>query len=98
MFEYAALVDAPVQRFTGIVTGPDPLDEVVQAEPVPSRVAATAPTEMPIATAIVPAEPQAPPPSPPPSASSPFVPALVAVAAAGVTAMWWLRRGGHDRS
>lgn len=27
MFEYAALVDAPVQRFTGIVTRPDP-DEV----------------------------------------------------------------------
>lgn len=28
MFEYAALVDAPIQRFTGIVTGADPDQEL----------------------------------------------------------------------
>jgi hypothetical protein len=33
MFEYTALVDAPVQRFTGIVTGADPLDELAPMPP-----------------------------------------------------------------
>ena len=36
MFEYTTLVEAPVQRFTAIVTGPDPLDEMVVSVQTPS--------------------------------------------------------------
>ena len=137
MFEYTALVDAPVQRFTGIVTGAEPLDEqampevqvpaapilvpvsetpvmlvAVQLEPAapqqePSEPAATRPAPAAYAPrAGRPPVPRAEPPrifvpraqpapAPPPGPS--IVPALVGIAAAGITAFLWLRRDGHGR-
>ena len=133
MFEYTALVDAPVQRFTGIVTGAEPDDEsitvVVRAAAVPMGVVVTEaplllvavepepvepelvepkvvepqlvePASLP-ATPVAPVQPVvrrtfAPRPDRPPSASGSLVPALLAIAAAGATAMWWLRRDSHD--
>jgi hypothetical protein len=168
MFEYAALVDAPVQRFTGIVTGPDPDEEIVlpiaaaaaattpaiaapgvlsaeatpnepaasleslaAAEPVDSVEPVDAAEPVGSAERVVAPEPahdvQRPPPTEPlraiqppaferrpferapverrpafapssvPSASPNVLPALVGVAVAGITAMWWLRRESHDR-
>ena len=128
MFEYTALVDAPVQRFTSIVTGPDPDDEpVTQAtRMVPLAVAAPdvpvtliavvpkadpemielAPAAVPVAAprppvTVAPIAPAARPPvrfvPTTPSREPSLVPALLAVAAAGITAMWWLRRDSHDR-
>lgn len=126
MFEYTALVDAPVQRFTGIVTGQDldaelvsvqvvtprppvalPLVEapvlLIAMEPVsePQLDLEPAPIALPTpsANASVPARPATRTfvPRPEPSAPPPLVPALIAVAAAGITAMWWLRRDSDDR-
>ena len=124
MFEYTALVDAPVQRFTSIVTGPNEDDEAVTvavlapAAPVviptsvaPAMLVPVAPDldvpEPVLASPIVP-EPAVPaqlapsPVMPAPAVpghrpSSSFRPALVALVAAGVTAMWWLRRDSHHR-
>ena len=49
MFEYAALVDAPVQRFTGIVTGSDPDSELVTVSVVtPMSPVAVAVVEAPV--------------------------------------------------
>ena len=128
MFEYTALVDAPVQRFTGIVTGAEPDDEsitvVVQSAAVPMGVVVTEaplvlvavepepiepelvepklaePAPLP-ASPVAPVEPVvrrafAPRPDRQPSASGSLVPALLAIAAAGATAMWWLRRDSDD--
>jgi hypothetical protein len=152
MFEYTALVDAPVQRFTGIVTGAEPLDEqitlrvevpaarilvpvaetpvmlvAVEPEPFASEPAPIelAPIERePIEPAATPAGPTAPGPtapvptalpvrtSPPraqparlfvpraepvPALAPSIVPALIGIAAAGITAFWWLRRDAHSR-
>jgi hypothetical protein len=171
MFEYAALVDAPVQRFTGIVTGSEPddappvgvpkdeapvlaaavvadapaaphapgaLERHVPERDVPERDVPERPalTARPMRAPIAPPAPEpvilrsAAPAMPAPERQTPhepaahepaahepaahqpagrepaaresaprlpFVPALVAIAAAGVTAMWWLRRDGHDR-
>lgn len=130
MFEYTELVDAPVQRFTGIVTGQDPdagpptvpvdtpippvgvampdalamlvvvaQEPVEQVEPV-EQLEVAAPTEpetaRPGALAAVRMRPAMRPLAPPTPAPS-LVPALLAIAAAGLTAMWWLRRDSHDR-
>ncbi|HEX2626731.1 MAG TPA: hypothetical protein VHL56_07470 [Candidatus Limnocylindrales bacterium] len=127
MFEYTALVDAPVKRFTSIVTDPEP-----EESPVVVAVVTTIP---PVAVPVVeapalimavepePAEREAEPivaaairgpvanptplaaPAPRPRTSAAldptsrpsFLPALIGIAAAGVTAMWWLRRDSHDR-
>ena len=128
MFEYTALVDAPVQRFTGIVTGAEPDDEsitvVVQTAAVPMGVVVTEAPLVLVAVEPEPIEPElvepklaepaplpaspvarvepavrrmfAPRPDHQPSASGSLVPALLAIAAAGATAMWWLRRDSHD--
>ena len=124
MFEYTALVDAPVQRFTGIVTGSDePGDEprmvsahaaglaAVEADHVVSRPPApelpVAPVAPPAPEPVAPVVRKAPParvvrafvplPQPVRSPSPSVVPTLLAIAAAGLSAMWWLRRESHDR-
>ena len=91
MFEYTALVDAPITRFTGIVTGAEPDDA-----PLPIGVATPA---APVAEpAAAPATASEPPMRRPygsraePASRPSLAPALLAVAAAGITAMWWLRR------
>ena len=135
MFEYTALVDAPVQRFTGIVTGseesdtepaiasvmtptatvaamPDPTEPPASQPPAPAspiepHAEPVVPNPPVVPIAIAPVVPIAPPapvlrtfvprPQPVRSPSPSVVSALVAVAAAGITAMWWLRRDSHDR-
>ena len=126
MFEYAALVDAPVQRFTGIVTGSDPDEDavVVPMLETPSALVAgersdalapdlgDAVVAAPVDAAPVVAAPVAPVPaiverSAPVAArrigaratpSKPTIlPTLIGVAAAVVTAMWWLRRESQHR-
>ena len=141
MFEYAALVDAPVKRFTSIVTDPEseeapvvavvttippvavpvieapalivaiepePVEHeagaivpaVLQATPTPISTPTPTPTSTPTPSPT-PNLPPAPRPrtyAPPAPESKPsFIPALIGIAAAGVTAMWWLRRESHDR-
>ena len=147
MFEYTALVDAPVRRFTGIVTGSDADDE-----PLTVTIAAQAtPPDVPVAVspamlaaapepidpgdhrverfeptegfdrAEAPASPMSVSPAPRPAPTVSLLPtsrplpapsllseprplpapslrpALLAIAAAGITAVWWLRREPHDR-
>lgn len=122
MLEYTALVDAPVQRFTGIVTGSEPDDDdmtitvttptaqvAAPVTEVPALLVAAVP-EPPVAAEplqlIEPIQPIQPPVWPAPERPIPhalvprseparppsLAPALLAVAAAGITAMWWLRR------
>ena len=120
MFEYTALVDAPVQRFTGIVTGSDePETEplmvpAVQPVEIEQRASDSSVSELPVAPVappapepVAPVERKAPParvvrafvplPQPVRSPSPSVVPTLLAIAAAGLSAMWWLRRESHDR-
>ena len=132
MFEYAALVDAPVKRFTSIVTD----SESEEAPVVLAVVTAAPPIAVPLVEApvmIVAAEPEpieaSPAPKPaepvhverpaplerpvlaerPLAATRPFVPradpaprpsmvpTLIGIAAAGITAFWWMRRDSHGR-
>jgi hypothetical protein len=122
MFEYTALVDAPVKRFTSIVTDPEP-DEAPPiiaiaapaAVPVPETprvLIAQAPEPAapfepaPTAAPLLPAPVLAPAPRvvrtfvprPEPAPRHSVAPALVAVAAAALTAMWWFRRDSHHTS
>src|SRR4051812_36887587 len=133
MFEYTALVDAPVRRFTGIVTGGDADDEPVaravsaRTRSVPAVLGAADARTIDVSLvriveSPVPNEPSAPtlpalrattptaaaaagraaPPAVGPAlvprtdrAASPMpslVPALIGIALAGITAMWWMRR------
>lgn len=58
MFEYAALVDAPVQRFTGIVTGAEPDDGIATVAVAMRTVHAASPVaEAPMMLAAIDTDP-----------------------------------------
>lgn len=133
MFEYTALVDAPVKRFTSIVTDPEPdetpivLAVVAAAPPIavavieapvllmaiepetisepPALAAAVEPEPEPIAILREPIAPTSPTPRPvrtfvpraEPAPRPSMVPTLIGIAAAGITAFWWMRRESHGR-
>lgn len=101
MFEYTALVDAPVRQFTGIVTGPDP-----DAAPPAARVTLAARSAGAIANQVI-ATPGVAPgvatqgvaPAHPVTSAAPahrprqtsLTPALVAVAGTAIAATLVLR-------
>lgn len=64
MFEYAALVDAPVQRFTGIVTGADPDHDLVTVSVLPPTTPTVDVAEAPAMRVAVRPEPTEPNVSP----------------------------------
>jgi hypothetical protein len=87
MFEYTALVDAPVQRFTGIVTGPEPVEDLAPEPPrSPATVAEPAVVETHLEVGEAPGRSAAPltvtpTPDPKPVDSPPPMPAVLAAAA-----------------
>jgi LPXTG-motif cell wall-anchored protein len=89
MYDYTALVDAPVQRFTGIVTGSDPDDERIAIAPLtppPSVVVPVAETPLIVVAAEPPDAPE-PRDAPEPPAAFETSPAEPVLPAEPVTAI-----------
>lgn len=94
MFEYSALVDAPVQRFTGIVTGPDPDEDRLECVEQVAPVNQEAPVGQVAPVRRVEPTRDAPPALLP---ALSIVPVVAVALAVSVSALMWLRRTPHER-